>query len=204
MGTAAYHLAKADYFLRRARAPTTCRPPPGGEASGPQDAASRPPDAIAASGPQDAIAASGPQDAVAALRRAAAHAATALAVSAGLPHSSSRRLAIGIHNAVLTGRFSRSHLKTFRQVNTLAAAQARPDAAPPSPLVLRRLRRRVAAFIKDAAALLDGSARPARLAKRSLRIANAAAAARVAAPAPPTAPAAVPPPAAEYQPRTGP
>ena len=183
MGTAAYHLAKANYFLRRAaRTPTAGRPPPGGEASGPQAAASRPPDAIAASGPQDAVDA---------LRRAAAHAATALAVSAGLPHSSRRRLAIGIHNAVLTGRFSRSHLKTFRQVNTLAAAQARPDAAPPSPLVLRRLRRRVAAFIKNAAALLDGSARPVRLAKRSLRIANAA------------APAAVPPPAAEYQPGTG-
>lgn len=196
MGTAAYHLAKADYFLRRAaRAPTACRPPPAADASVPQDAASRPPDAIAASGPPDAVAA---------LRRAAAHAATALAVSAGLPHSSRRRLAIGIHNAVLTGRFSRSHLTTFRQVNTLAAAQARPDAAPPSPLVLRRLRRRVAAFIKNAAALLDGSARPVRLAKRSLRIANAAAAARVAAPAPPTAPAAVPPPAAGYQPRTGP
>ena len=196
MGTAAYHLAKADYFLRRAaRAPTACRPPPGGEAPGPQAAASRPPDAIAASGPQDAVDA---------LRRAAAHAATALAVSAGLPHSSRRRLAIGIHNAVLTGRFSRSHLTTFRQVNTLAAAQARPDAAPPSPLVLRRLRRRVAAFIKNAAALLDGSARPVRLAKRSLRIANAAAAARVAAPTPPTAPAAVTPPAVEYQPGTGP
>ena len=194
MGTAAYHLAKADYFLRRARAPTAGRPPPAAEASGPQDAASGPPDAIVASGPQDAVDA---------LRRAAAHAATALAVSAGLPHSSRRRLAIGIHNAVLTGRFSRSHLKTFRQVNTLAAAQARPDAAPPSPLVLRRLRRRVAAFIKNAAALLDGSARPVRLAKRSLRIANAAAAARVAAPAPPPAPAPVPPPAAEYQPRTG-
>ena len=44
MATAAYHLAKAYRFLRRARAPTAGNPP--------DVAASRPPDAIAAPGPQ--------------------------------------------------------------------------------------------------------------------------------------------------------
>ena len=68
----------------------------------------------------------------------------------------------------MTGRFSRSHYKTFRQTCTLEAALQDPDSAvaAKAAFAVRRLRRRVSAFINAVAALLDGGAKVVRPAQR--------------------------------------
>ena len=113
-------------------------------------------------------------DAAVALRRSVSHAATALAVNAGLCHNTRHRLEIAIHGCVSSGRMSRSHVKTFRQVHSLpeylASAETRHgkrvgDRGCP----LRRLRRRVAALLKDAEAIIAGNPRPVRYHKRWAR-----------------------------------
>ena len=73
----------------------------------------------------------------------------------------------------MTGRFSRSHYKTFRQTCTLEAALQDPDSAiaAKAAFAVRRLRRRVSAFINAVAALLDGGAKVVRPAQRWLRLA---------------------------------
>ena len=75
--------------------------------------------------------------------------------------------------AIMTGRFSRSHYKTFRQTCTLEAALQAPDSAvaAKAAFAVRRLRRRVSAFINAVAALLDGGAPVVRPAQRWLRLA---------------------------------
>ena len=73
----------------------------------------------------------------------------------------------------MTGRFSRSHYKTFRQTCTLEAALQAPDSAvaAKAAFAVRRLRRRLSAFINAVAALLDGGAKVVRPAQRWLRLA---------------------------------
>ena len=158
MGTVAHHRDKARYFLHRARDATPA-------AGRPQDDAGpgQTPDAVAPAFLESA----------AALRRAASHTATALNVHAGFRHNTRRRLAFGIQAAIMTGRFSRSHYKTFRQTCTLEAALRDPDSAvaAKAAFAVRRLRRRVSAFINAVAALLDGGAKVVRPAQRWLRLA---------------------------------
>ena len=166
MGTVAHHRDKARYFLHRARDATPAA------AAGPRpqhDAGPGPgqtPDAAAAVSPQMLESAD-------ALRRAASHAATALNVHAGFRHNTRRRLSFGLQAAIMTGRFSRSHYKTFRQTCTLEAALQAPDSAvaAKAAFAVRRLRRRVSAFINAVAALLDGGAKVVRPAQRWLRLA---------------------------------
>ena len=103
---------------------------------GPADSTSSGPNlavANAAASAKHAAAAAAPaadldpiQVAAVALRRAASHAATALAVHYGCKHSSRRRLEFAIHLAVCSGRLSRSHLKTFRQVHNNPHSFPRP------------------------------------------------------------------------------
>ena len=146
MGTVAHHRDKARYFLHRARDAT----PDAGQT----------PDAAAPAFLESA----------AALRRAASHAATALGVHTGFRHNTRRRLAFGIQAAIMTGRFSRSHYKTFRQTCTLEAALRDPDSAVAAKAAFA-VRRRVSAFINAVAALLDGGAKVVRPAQRWLRLA---------------------------------
>ena len=164
MGTVAHHRDKARYFLHRARdaTPAAGRPQHHDADAGP----GQPPDAAAAVSPQML-------EAAAALRRAASHAATALNVHAGFRHNTRRRLSFGLQAAIMTGRFSRSHYKTFRQTCTLEAALQAPDSpvAAKAAFAVRRLRRRVSAFINAVAALLDGGAKVVRPAQRWLRLA---------------------------------
>ena len=113
-------------------------------------------------------------DAAAALRRSACHAATALAVHAGMPHNTRRRLEIALHAYVAQGQLSRSHIKTFRQLHSfpeyLASAAARPGKTIGGRgCPLRRLRRRVAALLNDVTAIIAGNPRPVRYAQRWLR-----------------------------------
>lgn len=166
MGTISHHQAKAAEFLQRADL---------------------------------AIATHDPPEAAATLRRAASHAATALAVNAGWNHKSRRQLETALHAAISCDTLSRSHLKTFRQAHTLSAKPPLPlregagacpaldagvkgiqkppsnpkskpnhpiDPVHPCKLSLRRLRRRVAALIKAAVALIAGQPKPVRHHKR--------------------------------------
>ncbi|MYC34474.1 MAG: hypothetical protein F4X64_15020 [Chloroflexi bacterium] len=163
MGTISHHQVKAAEFLQRA---------------------------------DRAIATHDPPEAAATLRRAASHATTALAVNAGWNHKSRRQLETALHAAISCDTLSRSHLKTFRQAHTLpqtlslrgATRRGNPDAkipAHPEPVEgragkpnhpvhpvnrcktqLRRLRRRVAALIKAAAALIAGDPKPVHHHKR--------------------------------------
>ena len=163
MGTVAHHRDKAHYFLHRARDAT----PAAGAGPRPQHDAGPGPDQT-----PDA-AASVFLESAAALRRAASHAATALNIHAGFRHNTRRRLSFGLQAAIMTGRFSRSHYKTFRQTCTLEAALQAPDSAvaAKAAFAVRRLRRRVSAFINAVAALLDGGAKVVRPAQRWLRLA---------------------------------
>ena len=160
MGTVAHHRDKARYFLHRARDATPA-------AAGPR------PQHDAGPGQTPDTAASAFLESAAALRRAASHAATALNIHAGFRHNTRRRLAFGLQAAIMTGRFSRSHYKTFRQTCTLEAALQDPDSAvaAKATFAVRRLRRRVSAFINAVAALLDGGAPVVRPAQRWLRLA---------------------------------
>ena len=157
MGTVAHHRDKARYFLHRARDAT----PDAGRPQ--QHDAGQTPDTVAPAFLESA----------AALRRAAFHAATALNIHAGFRHNTRRRLSFGLQAAIMTGRFSRSHYKTFRQTCTLEAALQAPDSAvaAKAAFAVRRLRRRVSAFINAVAALLDGGAKVVRPAQRWLRLA---------------------------------
>ena len=161
MGTVAHHRDKARYFLHRARDAT----PAAGAGAGPrpQHDAGETPDAAAPAFLESANA----------LRRAASHAATALNIHSGFRHNTRRRLSFGLQAAIMTGRFSRSHYKTFRQTCTLEAALQDPDSAvaAKAAFAVRRLRRRVSAFINAVAALLDGGAKVVRPAQRWLRLA---------------------------------
>ena len=163
MGTVAHHRDKARYFLHRARDAT----PAAGAGPRPQH------DAGPGPGQTPDTAAPAFLEAAAALRRAASHAATALNVHAGFRHNTRRRLSFGLQAAIMTGRFSRSHYKTFRQTCTLEAALRDPDSAvaAKAAFAVRRLRRRVSAFINAVAALLDGGAKVVRPAQRWLRLA---------------------------------
>ena len=160
MGTVAHHRDKARYFLHRARDATPA-------AAGPR------PQHDAGPGQTPDTAASAFLESAAALRRAASHAATALNIHAGFRHNTRRRLSFGLQAAIMTGRFSRSHYKTFRQTCTLEAALQAPDSAvaAKAAFAVRRLRRRVSAFINAVAALLDGGAPVVRPAQRWLRLA---------------------------------
>ena len=157
MGTVAHHRAKARYFLHRARDATAAGRPQHDAGSG------QTPDAVAPAFLESA----------AALRRAASHTATALNIHAGFRHNTRRRLSFGLQAAIMTGRFSRSHYKTFRQTCTLEAGLQDPDSAvaAKAAFAVRRLRRRVSAFINAVAALLDGGAKVVRPAQRWLRLA---------------------------------
>ena len=163
MGTVAHHRDKARYFLHRARdaTPTAAAGPRPQHDAGPGPGQT--PDAVAPAFLESA----------AALRRAASHAATALGVHTGFRHNTRRRLSFGLQAAIMTGRFSRSHYKTFRQTCTLEAALQAPDSpvAAKAAFAVRRLRRRVSAFINAVAALLDGGAKVVRPAQRWLRLA---------------------------------
>ena len=146
MGTISHHQAKAHQFVQRA---------------------------------DRAIANHGPAQATAALRRAASHAVTALAVNAGWKHNSRRQLETVLHAAVSGDTLSRSHLMTFRQVYTLwATPPAHPEPVEgcrpvePCPIQLRRMRRRVAALIKAASAIIAGQPKPVRHHKRWQRDPN--------------------------------
>ncbi|MXZ92232.1 MAG: hypothetical protein F4W95_01350 [Chloroflexi bacterium] len=119
-----------------------------------------------------------PTEAASALRRAASHAATALAVHCGCKHSSRRRLEFPLHVAVADRRLSRSHLKTFRQTHSSFPRKSgpvpdtRPESRGVEGITLRRLRRRVAAMLTAVAAFLNGQPKPVRYHKLYLREPN--------------------------------
>ena len=115
-----------------------------------------------------AIAQRDPTEAAAALRRAASHTATALAVHYQRRHSSRRRLELVLHGAMFAGRISRSHVKTFRQTHSLMTANA-GRKGPAVAITLRRLRRRVAAFLTAVAAFVNGQPKPVHYHKLWLR-----------------------------------
>ena len=177
MGTISHHQAKAHEFLNRADRAITNRNP---------RIAHDPLILSSSQDPSPSQNLDPSQEAAAALRRAASHATTALAVNAGWKHKSRRQLETVLHAAISGDTLSRSHLKTFRQVHTLSqllslraqrgnpaastmslrGAKRRGNPAPnppahtepvhPCQITLRRLRRRVAALIKAAAAIIDG------------------------------------------------
>ena len=68
-------------------------------------------------------------DAADSIRRAAAHAATALAVHIGLRHNTTRRLQIALTDAIFCDHLRRGHLRTFRHTYTLAAVLNLPTPA---------------------------------------------------------------------------
>ena len=153
MGTISHHQAKAREFLRRA---------------------------------DRAIATRDPAATAAALRRAATHMTTALAVHQGWRHKSQRQLETVLHANVACDNLSRSHLKTLRHVHTMSqqadspTQSSRPNGSDHPgascgtgpPLAdrckndVRRMRRRVAALISHALALIAG--RPTRVVHHKL------------------------------------
>ena len=116
MGTVQHHQSRSDALLRHAceatdaaiAAPATFGPTPPGAVDPFID---------------------GLADAVDSIRRAAAHAATALAVHGGLRHNTTRRLQIALANAIFGGQLRRGHLRTFRQTYSLAAVLNLPTPA---------------------------------------------------------------------------
>ena len=68
-------------------------------------------------------------DAADSIQRAAAHAATALAVHIGLRHNTTRRLQIALTDAIFCDHLRRGHLRTFRHTYTLAAVLNLPTPA---------------------------------------------------------------------------
>ena len=139
---------------------------------------------------RDAVAAGDAIEAANALRRAASHAATALAVHTGFRHNTTRRLETALFNCISAGRLSRSHLKTFRHTYTLPdhlrdsddsrpghrnsnrgkPPERRPDPAHPACAIpLRRMRRRVTSMVKSIDDLIAGKIPSVRFHKRYLR-----------------------------------
>ena len=116
MGTIQHHQSRSDALLRHAcdateaaiAAPATFGPTPPGAVDPFID---------------------GLADAVDSIRRAAAHAATALAVHGGFRHNTTRRLQIALANAIFGGQLRRAHLRTFRQTYSLAAILNLPTPA---------------------------------------------------------------------------
>ena len=174
MGTISHHQAKAHEFLNHADRAITNR---------------NPHDPLILSSSKDTSSShdhNPAQEAAVALRRAASHAVTALAVNAGWKHKSRRQLETVLHAAISGDTLSRSHLKTFRQVHTLSqllslrAQRGNPAANPPAhgepvepcPITLRRLRRRVAALIKAAVAIIAGQPKRVHYHKRWQRDAD--------------------------------
>ena len=116
MGTIQHHQSRSDALLRHAHdatdaaiaAPATFGPTPPGAVDPFID---------------------GLADAVDSIQRAAAHAATALAVHGGFRHNTTRRLQIALANAIFGGQLRRGHLRTFRQTYSLAAILNLPTPA---------------------------------------------------------------------------
>ncbi len=110
-----------------------------------------------------------PPQAAVALRRAFTHALTAVAVHDGHNHNSRRQLGHVMQSNILRERLKRDHLKTFRQVHSLADHLASADRSGDPAVTLRRMRRRVASFIIDCAAVIAGQPKPVQPHKRWLR-----------------------------------
>ena len=116
MGTVQHHQARSDALLRHARNATEAA------IAAPATPGPHPPDYI------DPFI-DGLADAADSIRRAAAHAATALAVHIGLRHNTTRRLQIALTDAIFCDRLRRGHLRTFRHTYTLAAVLNLPTPA---------------------------------------------------------------------------
>ncbi len=113
-----------------------------------------------------------PPQAAVALRRAHTHAITALAVHDGLNHNSRRQLEDVLHSNIIRERLKRDHLKTVRQVHSLTDHLSSADRSADPAVTLRRMRRRVASFIIDCAAVIAGQPKPVQPHKRWLRDPN--------------------------------
>ena len=113
-----------------------------------------------------------PPQAAVALRRAFTHALTAVAVRDGHGHNSRRQLEDVMHSNILRQRLQRDHLKTFRQVHSLPGHLSSADQSGDPVVTLRRMRRRVASFIIDCAAVIAGQPKPVRPHKRWQRDPN--------------------------------
>ena len=116
MGTVHHHQARSDALLRHAHNATEAA------IAAPATPGPHPPDYI------DPFI-DGLADAADSIRRAAAHAATALAVHIGLRHNTTRRLQIALTDAIFCDRLRRGHLRTFRHTYTLAAVLNLPTPA---------------------------------------------------------------------------
>ena len=119
-----------------------------------------------------AIADRDPPQAAVVLRRAFTHSLTAVAIHDGLRHKSRRQLKHVLDSNVFKQCLSHDHLRTFRQVHSLPDhLLSRPRYAD-AAATLRRMRRRVASFISDCAAVIAGQPKPVRYHKRWLRYPN--------------------------------
>ena len=116
MGTVQHHQARSDALLRHAHNATEAA------IAAPATPGPHPPDYI------DPFI-DGLADAADSIRRAAAHAATALAVHIGLRHNTTRRLQIALTDAIFCDHLRRGHLRTFRHTYTLAAVLDLPTPA---------------------------------------------------------------------------
>ena len=116
MGTVQHHQSRSDALLRHARNATEAA------IAAPATPGPHPPDYI------DPFI-DGLADAVDSINRAAAHAATALAVHIGLRHNTTRRLQIALTDAIFCDHLRRGHLRTFRHTYTLAAVLNLPTPA---------------------------------------------------------------------------
>ena len=116
MGTVQHHQSRSDALLRHARNATEAA------IAAPATPGPHPPDYI------DPFI-DGLADAADSIRRAAAHAATALAVHIGLRHNTTRRLQIALTDAIFCDHLRRGHLRTFRHTYTLAAVLNLPTPA---------------------------------------------------------------------------
>lgn len=143
MGTVPHHQAKAHEFLNRADCAIAAHDP-----------------LIPSRSKDSLIPSSSKEEAAAALCRAASHIITALAVHYGCKHNSRPRLEFVLHAAIADDLLNRSHLQTFRQIYTLPAALVAGDS--PAGILLRRMRRRVAALIASVNGILRGEPKPVR------------------------------------------
>ena len=116
MGTVQHHQSRSDALLRHARNATEAA------IAAPATPGPHPPDYI------DPFI-DGLADAADSIRRAAAHAATALAIHIGLRHNTTRRLQIALTDAIFCDHLRRGHLRTFRHTYTLAAVLNLPTPA---------------------------------------------------------------------------
>ena len=116
MGTVQHHQSRSDALLRHARNATEAA------IAAPATPGPHPPDYI------DPFI-DGLADAADSIQRAAAHAATALAVHIGLRHNTTRRLQIALTDAIFCDHLRRGHLRTFRHTYTLAAVLNLPTPA---------------------------------------------------------------------------